>query len=77
MSNENDPFGKVLRHSVSPKVVAGGAATAVATVVLYILQRVPGIGDLPTVVEGAVTTIIVTAIMVAVSHFKHDPDRNG
>lgn len=45
--------------AIHDKVIAATLGAAVSQIVIYILERINTIGDIPTAIEGAITTIIV------------------
>ena len=47
------------RTAIHDKVVAASLGAAFSQVLIYVLERINTIGDLPTAVEGAITTILV------------------
>lgn len=49
-------------QGVHDKVVAATLGAAVSQIFIFVLERVNTIGDLPTAIEGAITTIIVFAL---------------
>lgn len=46
-------------QGIHDKVVAATLGAAVSQIFIYILERFDQIGDIPTAIEGAITTIIV------------------
>ena len=60
---------------VSPKVATSSAGAAVAVIVLYVLSRIPAVGELPAEVQAAATVLVVTAVTFLAGYVKRDPDR--
>lgn len=65
------------KNPTSPKVKASGAASAVAVLVLYLLSRIPAVGELPAEVQAAVTVLVVTGVTIAAGYVKADPHRDS
>lgn len=53
---------EVKQVSGHPNATAGGFGAAVATVALWLAEK--GIGDIPVAVEGAITVIIVSGLLM-------------
>lgn len=61
-----------MSHSLSPKVTIAALAAAIVTIIVWLLGDFAGI-DVPDLVQGAITTIIV----FAAGYIKHDPARDN
>jgi hypothetical protein len=46
-------------QGIHDKVVAATLGAAVSQIVIFVLEKVNTIGDIPTAIEGAITTILV------------------
>lgn len=56
--NDTRPSTRRAATDISPKVTAATLAAAVTTIGVYVFESTTGI-DLPSLVEGAITTILV------------------
>lgn len=76
MSNQHprDPeTGKFTeKRRVHPKAIGASLGAAASTIVLWLLETFTGVGDVPTAVEGAATTIIVFLVTLGVGHWTRD-----
>lgn len=64
---------------VNPKVTAatGGAGVggALAIVLIYVLERIPAVGDLPAAVEAATVVLVSAALAFVAGYLKRDGSR--
>lgn len=60
---------------ISPKVSSATIATAVTTLVMYVLGQVSFIAAMPAVVQGAVLVLVSTGATFAAGYLVTDPLR--
>lgn len=66
-------------NPVQPKVkaatVGGGTGGALGIVLIYVLERVPAIGDIPGAVEVAIVLLVSAALAFVAGYFAPDSRR--
>lgn len=61
-------------NQVNPKVpaaaVGGGVGVPVGVILVYVLERIPAVGDIPGPIEAAIVAVVAAALAFAGGYFK-------
>ena len=68
-------MGRHNGNPVSPKVASASVAAAVATVLMYILDTITFINEMPEVVKGALLVLVTSGLTFLAGYMRRDPLR--
>lgn len=59
-------------HSTPQPAAGGGVGVPLGVILVYVLERIPAVGDIPGPIEAAIIAVVAAALAFAGGYFRSD-----